>query len=203
MIFVNSMSDLFHEEVPSEYIKAVFDVMKATPRHIYQVLTKRSKRLAKLAASLSWPENVWMGVTVENNDVIGRIRDLVSTGAFLKFISFEPMLEAIPDVNLELIEWVIVGGESGPHARGIKKAWIESIHEKCLAHRIPFFFKQWGSLNFNADPNDPTAKRGHKFYAKGGCQLDGRLYREMPIGRLTNNWSSRSEPALSLDERIN
>lgn len=186
-VFVNSMSDLFHEDVPLDYILSVFDVMLATPQHTYQILTKRSRRLAELGASLPWADNIWMGVTVENRDALYRIRDLgEKTCARLKFVSFEPLLEPVSGFDLSLVDWVIVGGESGPHARRIEQEWIAAIHEQCRIHAVPFFFKQWGTLESNTDPNDPTTKKEHRHYAKGGCQLNGRVFREMPVRHSTS-----------------
>jgi protein gp37 len=180
LVFVNSMSDLFHEDVPLEYILMVFDVMRATPQHIYQILTKRSRRLAELAGCLPWKQNMWMGVTVENHGALYRIHDLAETNAHVKFVSFEPLLGPVNVSDLSRVDWVIVGGESGPRARIIKQEWIDSIFDLCRAEAIPFFFKQWGRRESNPNPDDPTARKGHKYYAKGGCQLYGRVYREMP-----------------------
>jgi protein gp37 len=147
MIFVNSMSDLFHKDVPLEFIRQVFDVMRGTPQHCFQILTKRSERLMQLSPKLAWPENVWMGVTVENADYTFRVDHLRQTGAAVKFVCFEPLLGPVPHMKLESIDWVIVGGESGPGARPVQREWVTDIRDQCLARDIPFFFKQWGGVN--------------------------------------------------------
>ena len=171
-IFVNSMSDLFHKDVPFGFIARIFDVMHQTSRHRFQILTKRSDRLLKLSAKLArqtcggltWPQNVWMGVTAENSDYVFRMDDLRQTGAAVKFISFEPLLGPISDIDLEGIDWVIVGGESGPGARPMKPQWATDIRDQCLAAGVPFFFKQWGGVNKK----------------KAGRILDGRTWDNMP-----------------------
>jgi protein gp37 len=163
-IFVNSMSDLFHEQVPVSFIQKVFSVMKQAHQHIFQVLTKRSENLCKLSSSLPWPDNVWMGVTVENNRLLKRIEDLRKTPAKVKFVSFEPLLSPISNINLTHIDWVIVGGESGPKARTMSPSWVKDIRNQCLAANVPFFFKQWGGINKK----------------KTGRILDGRTWDEMP-----------------------
>lgn len=150
MIFVNSMSDLFHEDVPLDFILKVFDVMQRTPQHHFQILTKRSERLAQLSPRLPWPKNVWMGVTVEHDDYTFRIDHLRQTRAAVKFISFEPLLSPIHDVSLRDIDWVIVGGESGPGARPIQQEWVTALRDRCTVEAIPFFFKQWGGINKKA-----------------------------------------------------
>ncbi len=183
---VNSMSDLFHEGVPLSYIQEVFAVMSMTPQHTYQILTKRSQRLRVVAKHLPWPENVWMGVSVENQRAVPRVRDLSSTGAAIKFLSVEPLLEYMPTLPLTSVDWVIVGGESGPKARPLRPQWVHSIREQCRAEGIPFFFKQWGRPAFNPDPTDPTIAKDHPHHAKGGCQLSGKVYRAMPSRRLTS-----------------
>jgi protein gp37 len=180
LVFVNSMSDLFHEQVPFEYIERVFEVMRATPQHQYQILTKRHQRLADVAPSLNWPENVWMGVSVEDLKATVRIPCLVATPARIKFLSVEPLIGPIPELPLVGIDWVIVGGESGPRARPVKKEWIEHIQKECSRNGVPFFFKQWGKRSFNVNPRDPTIAKTHALYAKGGCQLNGRVFRNMP-----------------------
>lgn len=144
VIFVNSMSDLFMEEIPEEFISSVFDVMVKAHWHTFQILTKRSDRLMNLSPVLSWPDNVWMGVSVENADYSFRIDHLRRTKARTKFLSIEPLLGAIPNLDLAGIDWVIVGGESGPGARPMKEEWVLDILEQCQASRVPFFFKQWG-----------------------------------------------------------
>ena len=148
MIFVNSMSDLFHEKIPFEFIRDVFEVMNDNKRHTFQILTKRSERLREMAPLLNWPENVWMGVTIENNDYVYRADDLRKVDTSIRFISLEPLLGPVPDLELDGIDWVIVGGESGPGARHIEEKWVLDIKEKCEnGHKIPFFFKQWGGIN--------------------------------------------------------
>ena len=180
IVFVNSMSDLFHPDIPLEFIKAVFAVMNSTPQHIYQVLTKRSERLLELTDQLTWTENIWMGVSVENEKYTARIADLSKTGALTKFLSIEPLIGPVKTLNLEKIDWVIVGGESGHKARPIKKAWIDFVKAECDKAKVAFFFKQWGKPKFNDNPEDPTIESEHPQHAKGGCELDGKVYREMP-----------------------
>ncbi|HMO18863.1 MAG TPA: phage Gp37/Gp68 family protein [Oligoflexia bacterium] len=179
-VFVNSMSDLFHKDVPLSYIQEVFKVMNETPRHTYQVLTKRSDRLQEIAHKLNWSSNIWMGVSVEEEKVSYRIPELLSTPAKVKFLSIEPLIGSVQSLYLEGIDWVIVGGESGPGARPLRKEWVLNIFRQCRTNKVKFFFKQWGSPNFNANPQDPTMNKDHENYAKGGCQLNGRVYREMP-----------------------
>lgn len=138
------MSDLFHENVPLEFIQSIFDVMRRASWHTFQILTKRTERLLELNPLLEWPENVWMGVSVENQDYTFRIDYLRQTYAKIKFLSLEPLLGPIPSLNLEGIDWVIVAGESGPHARPIRAEWVREIRDQCLTSQVPFFFKQWG-----------------------------------------------------------
>jgi protein gp37 len=164
IIFVNSMSDLFHKEVPLEFIRQIFDVMKKAQQHTFQVLTKRAERLAELAPLLDWPDNVWMGVTVENADCDYRIDCLRNVPSAIRFLSMEPLLSAIENMNLDNIDWVIVGGESGPGSRPIQKKWVRDIRKQCRNAKIPFFFKQWGGTNKK----------------KTGRLLDNRIYDEMP-----------------------
>lgn len=180
IVFVNSMSDLFHEDVPISYIKKVFDVMNET-NHIYQILTKRSKRLHEIADELNWTRNIWMGVSVENETFTYRIEDLRNTPCKVKFLSIEPLIGEIKSLNLDKIDWVIVGGESGPKARMLKKEWVDLIKNKCIKTNTPFFFKQWGKTEFNINQNDPTINPKHKNHAKGGCELDGEIFRELPL----------------------
>lgn len=180
VVFVNSMSDLFHPDVPTAFIQSVFAVMNQTPQHIYQVLTKRSERLKELSNELKWTNNIWMGVSVENEEFTFRIDELSETGAAVKFLSIEPLIGEVKTLNLDKIDWVIVGGESGHKARPVKKEWIDTIKEKCLNTNVPFFFKQWGKPKFNVNPSDPTILADHPRHAKGGCELDGKIYREMP-----------------------
>lgn len=164
MIFVNSMSDLFHDRVPLDFILRVFDVMNRTPRHVYQILTKRAERLAEMSELLPWTKNIWAGATVETSGYKHRIALLRETGAFIKFLSLEPLLDNPGELNLRDIDWVIVGGESGPGARPIKADWVRSIREPCLRQNVPFFFKQWGGFNKK----------------KNGRMLDGRIWDEVP-----------------------
>ena len=164
LVFVNSMSDLFHKEVPLDFLQQVFNVMYETPRHTYQVLTKRAERLEELNPFLEWAENIWMGVSVENDSVINRIDHLRKTSSKIKFLSCEPLIGPLPNLNLEGINWVIVGGESGPNARPMEKEWVEDIQQQCEIAGVAFFFKQWGGVNKK----------------KTGRLLNGRTYDEMP-----------------------
>lgn len=163
-IFVNSMSDLFHDDVPVEYVQRVFAVMRKASWHQFQVLTKRAERLAELSPRLSWPANVWMGVSVENDRHAGRIVHLRSTAAAVKFLSIEPLLGPIRELDLRGIDWVIVGGESGPGARPMAAEWVRQIRDLCAEQRVPFFFKQWGGVRKK----------------QTGRTLDGRLHDEFP-----------------------
>jgi len=148
IVFVNSMSDLFHKQVPLGFIREVFSVMNDNKRHTFQILTKRSERLLELAPLLDWSENIWMGVTIENNDYVARANDLRTINAAIKFLSLEPLLGPVPELDLKCIDWVIVGGESGPRARPMQEQWVLDIKKKCdNKHKIPFFFKQWGGVN--------------------------------------------------------
>jgi protein gp37 len=180
VVFVNSMSDLFHPQVSSEFIKAVFGVMNKTPQHIYQVLTKRSERLLELSNQLNWTNNIWMGVSVESEDYSYRIDELSKTKAKTKFLSIEPLIAPVKTLELEKIDWVIVGGESGHKARPVRKEWIDYIKVECDRNKVAFFFKQWGKPKFNVNPEDPTIISDHPQHAKGGCELDGKIYRELP-----------------------
>jgi protein gp37 len=144
LIFVNSMSDLFHPLVPIEFLKQVIEVMADCPQHIFQILTKRSQRLAELSTELTWPPNVWMGVSVENENYLYRLDDLRKVPTPNRFVSFEPLLGSIQNANLNGINWVIVGGESGPKSRAIQAEWVRTIRDQCQKEGIPFFFKQWG-----------------------------------------------------------
>ncbi|TCC94033.1 phage Gp37/Gp68 family protein [Pedobacter frigiditerrae] len=181
VVFVNSMSDLFHDEIPLDFIKAVFAVMNSTPQHTYQVLTKRSDRLLAIARELNWTQNIWMGVSVENEKYVHRVVELSQTPARTKFLSIEPLLGPIKSLPLNNIDWVIVGGESGHGARPVKFEWIDYIRQQCESLDVPFFFKQWGKPKFNNNPDDPTIDKEHPRHAKGGCELDGVIYRELPI----------------------
>jgi protein gp37 len=146
MVFVNSMGDLFHEQVPVEFIRRVFSAMQETPRHTYQLLTKRADRLADVAPLLDWPDNVWMGVTVEDNERLTRVERLREVPATVRFLSVEPLLGPLPDIDLTDVDWVIVGGESGPGARLLNSQWVLAIRDACVESGVPFFFKQWGGV---------------------------------------------------------
>jgi protein gp37 len=163
-IFVNSMSDLFHKGVPVEFVVKTFDVMRRADWHIFQVLTKRSDRLLELSSMLPWGPHIWMGVSVETLQYVPRIDHLRKTGAMIKFLSLEPLLGPLPGLNLKGVDWVIVGGESGPGARPMDPTWVLEIRDQCLDARVPFFFKQWGG----------TRKK------KAGRELEGRTWDEMP-----------------------
>lgn len=180
IVFVNSMSDLFHEQCSVDFIKKVFKVMNSTPQHTYQILTKRHHRLVELSSQLHWTDNIWMGVSVGNVAGVRRIQALKKTQAKNKFLSVEPLIEELPNLNLEGIDWVIVGGESGSNAREIKKDWVLKVQQDCKLFSVSFFFKQWGDSKFNPDPIDPTRIKGNPLYSKGGCQIDGKIYRENP-----------------------
>ena len=163
-IFVNSMGDLFHKDVPISFIHEVFDIMERAYWHRFQILTKRARRLADIAASLSWPDNVWMGVTVENYSCVKRINHLRKVPAAIRFLSLEPLLGPLPKLDLSYIDWVIVGGESGPGARPMDIQWVLDIQKQCRMAKVPFFFKQWGGVNKK----------------KTGRLLNGKVYCEMP-----------------------
>lgn len=163
-IFVNSMSDLFHEDIPIDFIKKVFDVMNECPQHIFQVLTKRSDRMLAVSKELDIADNIWMGVTVENNSCIHRIDDLLQVNSKVRFVSFEPLLTALPDLKLNGIDWAIVGGESGSNARTMQKEWVLDIKKECERNKTAFFFKQWGGANKK----------------KAGRELNGKTFDSMP-----------------------
>ena len=146
VVFVNSMSDLFHRDVSLEFIQQVFSVMRRAAWHTFQVLTKRSERLLELSPQIAWPDNVWMGVSVETQDYTFRIDHLRQTDARIKFLSLEPLLGPLPSLDLRGINWVIVGGESGPGARPLQEEWVLGIRDRCQIARVPFFFKQWGGV---------------------------------------------------------
>lgn len=165
VIFVNSMSDLFHELVPLAFVKQVFEVMEGTERHTFQILTKRAERLAELAQHLPWPENVWMGVSVENMRWASRADYLRIVPAAVKFISAEPLLGPLDTLDLDGIDWLIAGGESGPGHRPMHAEWVRTLRDRCEDEEVPFFFKQWGGRSSKA----------------GGRTLDGRVYSEMPV----------------------
>jgi protein gp37 len=168
MVFVNSMSDLFHARVPKAFIREVFAVMADTPQHTYQILTKRARRLRRIAPSLDWPANVWMGVSVETAAQLDRLDDLRATPARVRFLSAEPLLAPLPGLRLDGIDWVITGGESGPAARPCDPEWVRQIRDTCLVNGVAFFHKQWGGRT-------PKA---------GGRDLDGRTWDSMPTRRL-------------------
>ena len=163
-IFVNSMSDLFHRDVPLQYIQQVFDVMRQASWHTFQILTKRAERLAELSPKLRWPDNVWMGVSVERADYLFRIDYLRQTGAKVRFLSLEPLLGPLSDMVLDGMDWVIAGGESGPGARPMEEGWITDIRDQCHLVGVPFFFKQWGGV----------------FKKRTGRELEGRTWDEFP-----------------------
>jgi protein gp37 len=164
VIFVNSMSDLFHEQIPDDYIARVFEVMAAAPRHTFQILTKRHERLAQIAPALDWPPNVWMGVSIENRRFVHRADRLREVPAAIRFISVEPLLGPLEGLDLTEISWLIAGGESGPRHRPVKIEWLRELRDRCAAEDVAFFFKQWG---------------GHTPKA-GGRELDGRTWDDMP-----------------------
>ncbi len=164
LVFVNSMSDLFHEDIPLYFIQQVFEVMNNNPQHVFQVLTKRAERLLEVHKELKWTQNIWMGVSVENEEVQWRINLLRKTKAKTKFLSLEPLIGALPKLNLKKINWVIVGGESGFRPRPMKPEWVLDIQQQCEKAEVPFFFKQWGGRNKKANGRD----------------LNGKTYNEMP-----------------------
>jgi protein gp37 len=168
VIFVNSMSDLFHSDVPQSYIQSVFATMDRASWHTFQVLTKRSDRLRELAPELPWPANVWMGVSVESTKYVDRVRELQQVPAAVRFLSVEPLLGPIPRLPLAGIDWVIVGGESGPGARAVQPEWVRAIRDRCSARGVPFFFKQWGGV----------------WKKRTGRELDGRTWDELPAAQL-------------------
>lgn len=163
-VFVNSMSDLFHEDVPFEFIDKIFCTMRIARMHTFQILTKRSSRLSSLDSSIRWSSNMWMGVSVEDSNHVYRIDNLRSTKAVVKFLSMEPLLGRVRKINLDGIDWVIVGGESGPGARPMSEEWVLEIRDQCLEQSIPFFFKQWGGVNKK----------------KAGRLLQGNTWNQMP-----------------------
>ena len=164
MIFVNSMSDLFHEDIPIDFIEEVFDVMALADHHTFQILTKRHERLDELANVLHWPDNVWMGVSIENRRFVGRADVLRNVPAAVRFISAEPLLGPLEGLGLEGIDWLIAGGESGPRHRPVREAWVCELRDRCQAEGVAFFFKQWGGFRSKT----------------GGRTLEGRTWSEMP-----------------------
>ena len=173
-IFVNSMSDMFHSDVPVEFITRAFDVMRRGHWHRYQILTKRSDRLRALDSQLDWQPHIWMGVSVENARFVHRIDHLRATRAHVKFLSLEPLLRPLPNLDLRSIDWVIVGGESGPHARPMYPSWVSDIRDQCRTAGVAFFFKQWGGV----------------FKSRAGRELEGRTWDQMP-GEPRPRWSLR------------
>jgi len=167
LVFVNSMSDLFHEEIPLSFIHDIFATMAEAHWHTFQVLTKRSERLLKLAPKLDWPNNVWMGVSVEESNVRGRVDDLRQVDAAVRFLSLEPLIGPLDNLDLRGIQWVIVGGESGPGARPMNPAWALDLRDQCRTAGVPFFFKQWGGV----------------IKKRNGRHLDGRTWDELPQQR--------------------
>lgn len=166
LVFVNSMSDLFHKDVPFDFIARVFEVMNECVQHTFQVLTKRPEIAASFAHRLMWTPNIWMGTSVENALALYRVKDLVQTPAHIRFLSCEPLLGPLPRLPLSKIHWVIVGGESGPGARPMEKNWVVQIKNRCVSQGVPFFFKQWGGVNKK----------------KAGRRLDGRIWNQLPVG---------------------
>lgn len=164
VVFVNSMSDLFHARVPLGFVRKVFAVIADTPQHTYQVLTKRSSRLPRVAGKLGWPPNLWVGVSVEDAGALPRVEHLRTVPAAVRFLSCEPLLGPLDGLDLAGVDWVIAGGESGPDYRPLDPAWISAIRDQCVTSRVPFFFKQWGG---------PTPK-------SGGRELEGRTWDQMP-----------------------
>lgn len=175
LIFVNSMSDLFHKDVPFSFIKKIFRTMEDANWHTFQIVTKRSERLLELSRKLNWPTNIWMGVTVESNRYVKRINDLSKVPCMVKFLSMEPLLSDFPELPINNMDWVIVGGESGPGSRPMQREWVRRVREHCLSNNIPFFFKQWGGVNKK----------------KNGRMLDGKTWDEMP------ELARKSKPALN------
>lgn len=176
MVFVNSMSDLFHDDVPDDFVVQIFRTMSLASNHCFQILTKRSERLKEISNKLAWSKNIWMGVSVETSAYLSRIDDLKKTGAFIKFLSLEPLLGSLADLDLTQIDWVIVGGESGPGARPMKKEWVTDIKGQCEKASVPFFFKQWGGINKK----------------KNGRVFEGRTWNEMPNIRKIMNQNNLS-----------
>lgn len=180
LVFVNSMSDLFHEEVPLPFIRQVFQTMAECPQHVFQILTKRSKRLKESAPLFPWPENVWMGVSVEDSRVLSRINDLLHVPAAVRFLSCEPLIGPLDALPLEGIDWVIVGGESGPGAGPMLPEWVLSVLRQCRSHGVPFFFKQWGGARKKVT----------------GRTLNGRTYDEMPRRQAEGGRTAVFRPSL-------
>jgi protein gp37 len=175
------MSDLFHDDVPTEFIEEIFGVMTRAWWHSFQVLTKRSERLRELAPSLPWPPNVWMGVSIENREYVQRAQDLRQTPAQVKFLSLEPLLGPLRELELTGINWVVVGGESGPGARPMDANWVVSVRNQCAHSSVPFFFKQWGGTNKK----------------KAGRVLEGRTWDELPAGAVRRTRDAGRQPGFA------
>ena len=165
LVFVNSMSDLFHDAVPANFIESVFEVMNQASQHTFQILTKRPARVARLDKWLRWTSNIWLGTSIESERWMGRLAALRKTGAQTKFLSLEPLLGPLSNLNLHGVDWVIVGGESGPGARPMQADWVREIRDNCVNHEVPFFFKQWGGV----------------FKKRTGRTLDDRVWNQMPV----------------------
>lgn len=185
LIFVNSMSDLFHENIPESFVKRIFSTMASAYWHTFQILTKRSQRLTELAPRFLWTQNIWMGVSVESPRYMTRIADLCEVPASVRFLSIEPLLEPISDLPLDGIDWVIVGGESGPGCRPMKAEWVRRIRNQCKAHKVPFFFKQWGGVKKN----------------RSGRLLDGRTWDEFPQTKIRQPSKEISSIQLKVKQR--
>jgi len=203
VVFVCSMSDLFHKDVPTDFISSVFHVMN-TSNHQYRILTKRSERLRELAPNLNWTPNIWAGVTVESDKYKSRIDDLRTVPAKARYISFEPLISDIGDVDLTSINWVIVGGESGASLkklRAVEYKWVANLRDKCLSNEIPFFFKQWGTKEFNPNPDDPTIPRNEsqkdEHSPKGGHLIDGIEYSQVP--EIVEYWGADLVPSIKAE----
>ena len=164
LVFVNSMSDLFHKSVPTTFIESVFEIMNRAPQHTFQVLTKRPSRVTQIDRRLNWTSNIWLGTSIESESCLERLQPLKQTGAQIKFLSLEPLLGPLPGIQLDGIDWVIVGGESGPGARPMEVDWVREIRDNCLQHGVPFFFKQWGGV----------------FKKRTGRTLDKKIWDQMP-----------------------
>jgi protein gp37 len=181
MIFVNSMSDMFHRDIPDEFIQRCFETMRIAKQHTFQILTKRPERVVELAADLSWPSNIWMGTSVESADYTGRIHQLQKVPAKVRFLSVEPLLGPIPQLPVRGIGWVIVGGESGPGARAMEADWVRQIRDRCIRYSVPFFFKQWGGVQ----------------KSRTGRILDGRTWDDFPRQSVTEKATCEKEGSLA------
>jgi protein gp37 len=179
VVFVNSMSDLFHARVPDDFIRRVFEVMETTPRHTYQLLTKRPRRVARLASKLPWPTNVWMGVSIEDDTEAWRADQLRCVPAAVRFVSAEPLLGPLEGLDLDGIDWLIAGGESGPRWRAVEAEWVDGLRRRCAREKVAFFFKQWGGRTPKAN----------------GRQLNGRTFDEMPVP--IERWTTSSDQKLA------